>query len=342
MIFPQLVLENLVQAKDKTRLDASLSYVSDGDPIVVYSVKPGKLASPIDVSVDKFLDYQFDFVLDVDALNNTITVDEGAGPFDVVIPDDSYTLSELAIEIQAKLNTDGGLTYTAEVSSDDKITISADAAFKLVVGDESLLPEIGFASDQTGKATYTGESIDQVKKEITLTVSTVVEEDPEEDPEDPEEDESETTISQTLMIVSERADHLFSNDGKLKKHRNDIVKYLPEGRASFKDVHRRAQELMLAWMDTQGFIDDLGYKFTLKRIKDINEVTEWATFMTLKLIMLDNSNAIDDIFSKDAKAFESLENFYRDRAVLRIDMNEDGKIDFTEELDTRSCFVVRR
>lgn len=76
---------------------------------------------------------------------------------------------------------------------------------------------------------------------------------------------SEITLTKDLTVVSEATDNLFANDDDLRKHEPDIMKYLVEGRASFKDVHRRAQTLILAWLDKEGYIDDFGDKLTVAR-----------------------------------------------------------------------------
>lgn len=156
-------------------------------------------------------------------------------------------------------------------------------------------------------------------------------------------DDNESIVTKTLHLVEEDTDNLFSSDDRLRKHEADIMKYLPDGRSTFKDVHRRAQQLILAWLDTQGFIDNLGAKLTLDDFTDTEEVQEWATMMALRLIFESVHNAEDDVFEKKAKKYEGLEQFYRNRATIRIDLNADGVADaITERLDTRSCRVVRR
>jgi hypothetical protein len=118
---------------------------------------------------------------------------------------------------------------------------------------------------------------------------------------------------------------------------------LTDGRATFKDVHRRAQTLILAWLDTEGYVDYFTDKITLKRIGDISDVTEWATFMALRLIFEGVQNAVKDVFEKKAATYQEREDFYRKRAVIKIDLNQDGKADkWTERVDVRSCRVMRR
>lgn len=149
-------------------------------------------------------------------------------------------------------------------------------------------------------------------------------------------------VSKTIRIVTAETDNLFSTDANLVKHEWNILKFLPEGRASYKNVHREAQSLILAWLDTHGFVDDAGHKFTVEDIQNPEDLEKWATFMALRLIFESIHNAEDDVFETKSKKYHGLEEFYRNRANMRIDLNADGITDDFETLDTRSCRVVRR
>ena len=58
-----------------------------------------------------------------------------------------------------------------------------------------------------------------------------------------------------IGLMSEAGDNLFSKDADLLSHKNNIFDFLPDGRNSFKNVHRAAQELILAYLDENGYID---------------------------------------------------------------------------------------
>ena len=149
-------------------------------------------------------------------------------------------------------------------------------------------------------------------------------------------------VTGTLKVVSAATDYLFSDDDKLKTHEPDIDKYLAPGRGSFKDTHRRAQALVLAYLDTEGYIDGLGEKFTKDKIHDLSEVREWATMTALRLIFEGLVVSKDDVFTIKVAKYEAEEHFYRNRAGLRADINGDGAADQGEQTDVRTCRVVRR
>ncbi len=332
-IFAVIDIESLVQEEDKTRIDVSKSYASGTTAITLMEVTPSKSADAIDVTADGFLDWQYDFTVEIDALNNKIDFSEGGAQLTATLATNEYTLTELAAEMQSKLRAAGALTYALSVSAANAITIAADDEFSLLVASgtntaKNPLSVLGFVGDQLGAATYTGETVDRITKKITLTI---------------ENDDGSKTITREIEVVSELADNLFSTDDRMRKHESDVMRYLPEGRATFKDIHRRAQTLILAWLDTNGFIDNRGYKLTLARFTDVEEMTEWATMMALRILFESNKTAKDDIFSIKTKKYEGLEDFYRARATIKVDLNRDGVADaLVERLDIRSCLVVRR
>lgn len=150
-------------------------------------------------------------------------------------------------------------------------------------------------------------------------------------------------VTKPIKVITATTDMLFSTDDRLRKHETDIMRFVPEGRATFKDVHRRAQGLIMAWLDTEGYIDNYFDKLTIARLKDLEEVSEWATMMTLRLIFEGISNAPDDVYRLKARKYEGLEAFYRGRANLKVDVNKDGQLDvINERLDIRTARAVRR
>lgn len=333
-LFPIIDTEALVQENDKTRIDLSKSYVSGTSAFTLLEVKPAKTVDAIEVTENMFLDWQYEFTIEVDAENNKVDFEtETDGLLVATLTTGEYTLFELATEILAKMNLVATPVFTGDLSSENAFTFeTASELFSLlplgVNAAVSILPAIGFAADLTGKLTYTGEKVERITKTITLTV---------------ENDEDDKEITHTFDVISSVADHLFSTDDKLRKHEENVMKYLPEGRASFKDVHRRAQQLIVDWLATKGYVDNFGNRIIHQRIKDIEEVSTWATMMTLRLIFESIITADDDVFTAKVKKYTGLETFYRDRAVIVIDTNADGEADpLSERLDVQSCRVVRR
>jgi len=351
MLFPVLETENLVQENDKTRLSGVKSYVSNGDPITSIQVTPYKGATPIVVtatlSKNWFIDYQYGFLIDVDSTNNEINFSEGAGELTATVADGQHTLSGLASAIKTALDSAGALTYTVSVSTENKITISATGTFSILsktgTSSASLLTEIGFSgytedladvtidptdfTDFTGAATYTGLVIETVNKKVSLLV---------------DDGATTQTVTKTIQIISELSDALFSDDAMLQDHEPQILDYIRTGRSSFKDQHRLAQTQIFAYMDKEGLVDAYNKKFTKAAAVVPDEFLQWSKFVTLRLIYEGLSNAIDDVFFRKSKSYEKKEYFFKERAVLRLDIDRDGDVSLQEQVDISSCVVLRR
>ena len=150
------------------------------------------------------------------------------------------------------------------------------------------------------------------------------------------------TATFTINVLTAVDDYLFSTDQDLLAVRSDILKYLPEPKNSYLNVHRKAQELILANLDERGIIDNEGNKLDKADVVDISEVNEWSTYLTLKLIFEDLSNAVDDVFERDAKRYETQMLRHRDRSFLRLDLNNDGTIVLGEGVNVKSLGLIRR
>ena len=155
-------------------------------------------------------------------------------------------------------------------------------------------------------------------------------------------DGAPTSRTQTIAVVTEAVDKLFSNDQDLKIHEHDILKYVPQGKSSFKYMHRRAQSLILDWLDRQGYTDTGGVKLGLDAVVDITEVKEWSTYLAISLIFADISNVPDDIFDKKVGIYTTRMLDARNRSVLRLDLTGDGNVEVGENIRVTSSFLVRR
>jgi hypothetical protein len=149
-------------------------------------------------------------------------------------------------------------------------------------------------------------------------------------------------FSSSISVVTSTLDYLFSTDQDLKLHEPDVLKYVQDGRATFKDVHRRAQTIIIKWLDKEGYIDAEAEPFTKADIIDIEEVKQWSTYVALRLIYEGISNSVDDIFAKKAEKYGKDEIVWRNRAILRLDEDGDGTAQDGEGVDPASGFAARR
>lgn len=154
-------------------------------------------------------------------------------------------------------------------------------------------------------------------------------------------DGSPVSTTKTLSIQTVANDRLFSSDAELMPYEPNILEWVREGRNTFLDVHRAAQDRILTWLDEKKIWDVSGNKLTKQAITDLEEVNDWSKFMTLRLIFEGLSNATDDIFHEKALRYKDMEVSARNRAALRLDRNGDGT---TDEVKTelRSAGLFRR
>lgn len=149
------------------------------------------------------------------------------------------------------------------------------------------------------------------------------------------------TATATLPIISAVDDNLFSSDAELRPYEPNILDWIKEGRSSFLDVHRAAQDRIITYLDENGFWDQSGAALTKDAVVDIAEVNDWSKFMVLKLIFEGLSNATDDIFHEKALRYRKMEYTARDRAKLRLDVDGDAVADETEAFDFRAIEMLK-
>jgi len=217
------------------------------------------------------------------------------------------------------------------VQTDDKTRLSAEKSY--VTPDEASItlieiePEAGNGFlDVTSDRYLDWQYSTDGDKSVTVRITT---------------DGSPVTFSKTLPVLSAADDRLFSTDSELLPYEPNLLDWVREGRNSFLDVHRAAQDRILSWLDENRIWDNEGNRLTKEDITDLEEVNDWSKFMTLRLIFEGLSNAVDDIFNDKALRYMDMETKARNRAAFRLDRDNDGSTDETKT-DLRSVGLYRR
>ncbi len=344
-LFAALNLEKKVQINDKTRLDGVRSFTSkNANTLTSMTIKPGGDQTAISVFnsdvENRYLDWQFTvFEVDIDATNNKINFKEGGAELTATLTSATYTLAALATEIKTQLDAAGALTYTVSFSDDDKITISAPTAFSLLPNTGSnrlvsilpvlnLAPRAGFDDREFDNiTTVTSKRVRSLPRAITVTIG---------------DGDNTEAITKYIELASVAGDNLFSNDQDLRAHKNSILDWLPDSRNSFLHIHRRSQELILDRLNKNGYIDIDGHPLTVDAIIQKDDVKEWSIYMSLRIIHDELSNDPDDDFFSKARGFQKSEETHRERVILRLDLDNDGKVDIGEGVQILGGNVVRR
>jgi len=137
-------------------------------------------------------------------------------------------------------------------------------------------------------------------------------------------DGAPTTITKTITVITAAEDNLFSSDQDLAAVENNILKYVPAGKNSFKYLHREAQKQILEWFYINGYRATDGSRLEKEDVIVTEELKYWSTYTALRLLFEDLSNAIDDIFDKKSKLYQVQEHRWRHNSLLKIDVNKDG------------------
>lgn len=143
-----------------------------------------------------------------------------------------------------------------------------------------------------------------------------------------------------IHVITEEDDNLFSEDYDLELHEPDILRYVRDGRNTYKDIHRRVQTLLIDWLDENRFWKNNQDRYTKDDLVDIQDFKESSIYWVLNLIFEGLSDKVDDKWSQKAlmykgKAFEA-----RSRGTLRLDANGDGTI-IGEKVDNWSKRLTR-
>ncbi len=329
-LFPVVIAENELQMNDKTRIDCSMSFASKGSPEVsTVTVLPYSGATAVSVfDSDKenwFLDWSYsDFKIDVTTENDDIVFDVAGTEYSANLTVASYTLANYATHVASVMTTAHGGTFSASTSGYN-VTITGPASFSFKASSVStqLLAKL-----DEPKIIHGPKLIEYGQRLVTCTVS--------------DSEGNSASSTQFVNVYSQEGDKLFCTDQDLVSHESDILKWVAPGRASFKNIIRRSQKLIIAWMDEKGYVDAYGYKYTKAAFVDIEEVRQWSIFMSLRIIFESMSNSVDDVFSVKSKKYEALEQGARQRAVLRVDFDNDGVVDLNEGVGISSGSLFRR
>lgn len=146
----------------------------------------------------------------------------------------------------------------------------------------------------------------------------------------------------TINVVSPSDENLFCTDSELLQIEPDLMKMLPDGRASYHYVHRLVQDRILAEIDEKGFVNSEGDKLDAADFVDVSEVNEWAKYYALMYIMQSLSNSVEDIFNQKYERYEEFMKQCRNRAIIRYDHDGDGTIEDGEAINMNYARLVKR
>lgn len=150
------------------------------------------------------------------------------------------------------------------------------------------------------------------------------------------------TFTKSITCVTAADDNLFSDDDDLSLIESDILRYLPDGRSTYKYMHREAQKNILEYLYTSGYRNSEGERIQASNFVDIEEIRHWSKWATIALIYWDLKTIEDDIWERKALKAEGMVQKYSSPVKLKFDYDGDGTIELGEALALSSFEVTRR
>lgn len=153
------------------------------------------------------------------------------------------------------------------------------------------------------------------------------------------------TSTLDIMVVTEIADNLFATDDNLKEIQEDVYNLLPDGRATFKYKHRAAQNFILDWLWNNGYFKTTPTEGPTPYVKadviDKEFISDWATYVCLRMIYNSASNQAADIFKTKSNEYLEYEVLAREKFLIKLDGNNDGNLDELEGAAITSRRLIR-
>jgi hypothetical protein len=145
----------------------------------------------------------------------------------------------------------------------------------------------------------------------------------------------------SVVAVTAADDELFSDDADLVVIEHNVTKYVPEGRSTFKYLHREAQKQIFEWLWINGYRGPENTRLGKTNVLSIDEVKFWSKYLVLRLLFQDLSNGPNDVFDTKSKLYEKSEHKWRETVGLKLDVNGDGTQGAYEGVNLTSRELVR-
>lgn len=151
----------------------------------------------------------------------------------------------------------------------------------------------------------------------------------------------------SITVVTEADDNLQSTDAMLYSYESELVKYLPEGRNSWKYLHRKALEEIIDYLYRNAiykYNEENGLRDLKIEKEDLigDKLDKWSTFETMIMIFQDIKSSNIDFFNEKIEDYTELRNDARKVYCIQIDSNGDGIVDETDKpVGTRQHFLSR-
>ena len=138
------------------------------------------------------------------------------------------------------------------------------------------------------------------------------------------------TKDYTITAVTEEDDNLQSDDSMIYALESELKRYMPDGRNSWKYMHREALILMLDWMYRNGIWNPDGSKIEKSQLIG-DKLSEWSKYETMVLIFQELKTSNIELFNEKIAFYEEQRDNARAIYKFEYDADKDGEV--TDEDD---------
>ena len=153
------------------------------------------------------------------------------------------------------------------------------------------------------------------------------------------------SVDSSVMVIN-GLNIVFSDDQDLKRELFEVSKYLPSGETSHILSHASARDEIIQNLNIIGKIkiDNVtGWAegITAFDLLDVSEVKLASTYLVLAKIMFAASDEVEDSYMMKAERYEKLSGNIINNIRLKVDRDDDGKVDQNENAVSFSGRVLR-
>lgn len=146
--------------------------------------------------------------------------------------------------------------------------------------------------------------------------------------------------TQTITVITEEQDNLQADDACIYSYESELKKYLPDGRNSWKYIHRKALEEILEYLYRSCHLNQDGSRITKDQLITI-DVRKWATFEAILLIFQDIKTSNSVAFAEKIDEYKTKRGEARE-TYINIDSDRDGNITDEDQIkETRITYFTR-
>jgi hypothetical protein len=149
------------------------------------------------------------------------------------------------------------------------------------------------------------------------------------------------SVEYTVSAITEADDMLLSSDSMIYSYESELRRFLPEGRNSWKYLHRKAQKEILDYLYRNGILNPDGTKIEKTQLI-ADKLDLWSTFETMLLIYQDLKVSNAEVFNEKLVDYSEKRADARKRYIISYDSDKDGDVDSDDvPSKTRVTFFSR-